>query len=281
MSPGMESPVASMQALTALRVAMGPSSGAKVGRLDSQPGRPWPAWAAFHRDLSPSQAANRSSHSARKAWPRGMQRRYRSRTSSGTQKVSSGGRPRSSLVSRISSAGKGSPWALAVSVRWGDGIADVAAEDDQRGSVFLGLGPEQGRLDGPGVVGHLADVVHRPAVGGEALADVVGVGQLGGAVDGDVVVVVDVDQPAELEMAGQRGRLVGDALLEAAVTGDDVRVVVADFGREVGPQPSLGDAHAHAVGHPLAERTGGHLDARGVVELGVARGPAAPVTEAP
>ena len=81
-------------------------------------------------------------------------------------------------------------------------------------------------------------------------------------------------------MAGQRGRLVGDALLEAAVAGDHVGVVVADLGRVLGAQPPFGDAHAHPVGHPLAEGAGGHLDAGGVVVLGVARGAAAPLAEA-
>ena len=47
-----------------------------------------------------------------------------------------------------------------------------------------------------------------------------------GAVDRDPVVVEDADQPAEAEVAGQRGRLVADALHEAAVAGDDVGVVV-------------------------------------------------------
>ena len=70
-------------------------------------------------------------------------------------------------------------------------------------------------------------------------------------------------------MAGQGGGLVGDPLLEAAVAGDDEGVVVADLGREVGAEPALGDAHAHPVGHALAQRPGGHLDAGGVVELGV------------
>ena len=42
-------------------------------------------------------------------------------TSSGTQKVESTGRPRISLVSRASSSENGSPWALAESVRFGDG----------------------------------------------------------------------------------------------------------------------------------------------------------------
>ena len=93
-----------------------------------------------------------------------------------------------------------------------------------------------------------------PAVGREALGHVVGVGELGRPVDGDVVVVVDVDQAAEPEMAGQRGRLVGDALLEAAVAADDEGVVVAELGPEAAPQAPLGDAHAHPVAHALAER---------------------------
>ena len=68
--------------------------------------------------------------------------------------------------------------------------------------VLDGHGPAQGRLEGVGVVGHLADVVGVPSVGVEALGHVVGVGELGRAVDGDVVVVVDVDEPAR----GRGGR---------------------------------------------------------------------------
>ena len=158
-------------------------------------------------------------------------------------------------------------------------IADVAAEDDQRRPCVLGLGPQQRALEGVEVVGHLADVLDRPAVGGEALAHVVGVGELGGPVDGDVVVVVDGDQAAELEVAGQRRGLVGDPFLEAAVTGDDEGVVIADLGGEVGPEPALGDAHAHPVGHALAERAGGDLDPGGVVVLGMAGRAAAPLAE--
>ena len=158
----------------------------------------------------------------------------------------------------------------------GGGIADVAPQDDEGRAVLVGLGPKEGGLEGVEVVGDLADVLHAPSVGGEAPCDVVGVGELGRAVDGDVVVVVDVDQPAQLQVAGQRGGLVGDPLLEAAVAGEHERVVVADLGGEGGAQPAFGDPHAHPVGHALAEGTGGHLDPGRVVELGVARGAAAP-----
>ena len=119
----------------------------------------------------------------------------------------------------------------------GRGPADVAPQHDQRRLVLHGHRPPQGRLEGLGVVGHLADVIDVPAVGGEPLGHVVGVGELGGPVDGDVVVVVDVDEPPEPEMAGQRGRLVADPLLEVAVAADDEGVVVDELGAEARPQP--------------------------------------------
>ena len=57
----------------------------------------------------------------RASWPRGMACRYMSRTSSGTQKVSSGGKPRISLVALTSSSPSGEPWALGLSVMCGAG----------------------------------------------------------------------------------------------------------------------------------------------------------------
>ena len=80
-------------------------------------------------------------------------------------------------------------------------------------------------------------------------------------------------------MAGERRGLVGDALLQVAVGADDEGVVVAELGAEPGPQPLLGHAHAHPVGHALTERTGRDLDARRVVALRVARRPASVLPE--
>ena len=118
-----------------------------------------------------------------------------------------------------------------------------------------------------------------PAVGVEALGHVVVVGQLGRTVDGDVVVVVDVDEPPQPQMAGERCRLVADPLHQVAVAAEDEGVVVDELGAEAGPQPALGDAHAHAVAEPLAQRAGGDLDPVGEVHLGMTRRLAGPLTE--
>ena len=51
------------------------------------------------------------------------------------------------------------------------------------------------------------DALRLPAVGVEALEDVLAPGHRGGAVELDPVVVVEVDEPAEPEVAGERGGL--------------------------------------------------------------------------
>jgi hypothetical protein len=76
----------------------------------------------------------------------------------------------------------------------GRGEPDVAAQHHQRRAVVDGHGPADGRLERIEVVGDLADVLDVPAVALEALDRVVVERQLGGTVDGDVVVVVDVDE---------------------------------------------------------------------------------------
>ena len=101
-----------------------------------------------------------------------------------------------------------------------------------------------------GVVGDLAELDDVPAVAREALRDVVAVRELGRAVDGDVVVVVDVDEAAEAEVPGERRRLVAHALLEAAVAADHEHVVVDDVGTEALAEVALGEADAHAVAEP-------------------------------
>ena len=147
----------------------------------------------------------------------------------------------------------------------------MAAETDEGRPVGDGHATAQRGLERVEVVGDLADLVDVPAVRPEAHARVVAIGQLGGAVDGDVVVVVDADELAEPEMAGQRPRLVADAFHEVAVAHDHECEVVAHVGAVPGPQVGLGHGHADGVGDALPERAGGDLDARGVTELGMAR----------
>ncbi len=160
----------------------------------------------------------------------------------------------------------------------------MAAQHEEGG---LGVGPvgrlldrlPDGGLQRIDVVGHFAEIAHAPAVGLEALGHVVVVGQLGGAVDGDVVVVVEGEQPPQAEVPGERSRLVRDPLHEAAVAGDDVGAVVAHVAAEGGAQPAFGEGHAHRVAHALAQRPGGDVDPRRVAGLGVPGRPAAPLAE--
>ena len=158
----------------------------------------------------------------------------------------------------------GLPWASWWSVQSGLGWRCGCAGSSSDRLVGDRLGGEERRLERVAVVGHLAEVHDVPAVGLEAHADVVAVGERGVAVDRDVVVVVDADQVAEPLVAGERGGLVADALHEAAVAGDHERVVVDDVVAELRAQAPLGDRHADGVGEALAERPGGDLDAGGV-----------------
>ena len=145
-------------------------------------------------------------------------------------------------------------------------IADDAVDDDQ-GRPVLGRA-ETSRARAATASQSLASrhPQHVPAIGREAGRDILAEGEVGVALDGDRVVVVDPAQVGELQMAGERGRLAGDALHHVAVAADRIDVVVEQ--REVRRvvarrQPALGDRHADAVAAALAERPGGGLDAGG------------------
>ncbi len=116
----------------------------------------------------------------------------------------------------------------------------------------------------------LAEVLDVPAVGLVALADVLGERQRGVALDRDVVVVVEDDQLAEAEVAGERRGLGRDALLEVAVGGDHVREVAEQLLAVAGDQHALAERHADRRGDALAERAGGRLDPRRVAVFRVA-----------
>ena len=163
----------------------------------------------------------------------------------------------------------------------GRAAADRRAADDQRRLRCRVLGGADRGVDRLDVVAvDRAD--HVPAIALEALAHVVHVPGLHGAVDADAVVVVQRDQLVQLPCAGQRAGLVADAFHQAAVTQEDVGAVV-DHGVagavELVRQQLFGQRHAHRVGQALAERAGGGLDARGHVDLGVARGLAVQLAE--
>ena len=134
-------------------------------------------------------------------------------------------------------------------------VADVGPDGDEARPVVGARGLD-GRLDGVDVVAVL-DPARVPAVGIEALDDVLGEGHRRRPVELDVVVVVEDDQLAQPEVAGEARRLGRDAFLEVAVGRDDVGPVIDDGAVglvELGRQPSLGDGHPDRVGEALAER---------------------------
>ena len=99
------------------------------------------------------------------------------------------------------------------------------------------------------------------------------------AVDRDVVVVVDVDEAAEPELAGDRRGLLRDALHQVAVGADRVDPRVDD--RVARPVPAVGeealrDREPDAVREALPERPRRRLDARACGRAPGARASASP-----
>ncbi len=121
-----------------------------------------------------------------------------------------------------------------------------------------------------------------PAVGAQAPGGVVAEPAGDGPVDADAVVVVQRDQLVQAQHAGQRERLVADALHHAAVAQEHVGAMVDDgvagTVEFVGQHP-LGQRHAHRAGDALPQRPGGDLHARRDAALGMAGRPAVQLAE--
>ena len=158
----------------------------------------------------------------------------------------------------------------------GRAVADHRAALDH-GRPGFGLGRGDGRRHRVGIVA--IDALRVPAGGVEARPRVVGAGEAGGAVDGDVVRIVEHDQPVEPQVPGERDRLLADAFHQAAVAADDIGVMVHQVRAEAGSHAALRQGHADRIGEALAERAGRGLDPGGEAVLRVARGAAAELAE--
>ena len=121
-----------------------------------------------------------------------------------------------------------------------------AAGDQRRRVGFLRL-RDRG-ADGRRVVA--VDGLDVPARGPEAGELVVGHGQIGRAVDRDLVVVEQHDQAAEAEMPGERDRLVADPFHEAAVAGERIGMMRDHRVAKPRRQQPLGQRHATALARP-------------------------------
>ena len=149
---------------------------------------------------------------------------------------------------------------------------DVAVNDDQRRALGLLLRRPDGLVEQRQVVG-VADAHDVPVVRHEARRHVVAEGQPRVALDGDVIIIINPDEVAEPQVAGERRGLLRHAFHQAAVAGDGVDAVIDDlvtWAVKVRCQPSLGYRHADGIRHALAERPCGGLDAGRQAVLGVA-----------
>mmetsp|Transcript_76810 Transcript_76810/g.215909 ORF Transcript_76810/g.215909 Transcript_76810/m.215909 type:complete len:575 (+) Transcript_76810:715-2439(+) len=161
-------------------------------------------------------------------------------------------------------------------------VADDGLDLDQRRLVLASLGLLDRLPDGVHIRVAVSHGEHLPAVGLVALAHILGEGQVRVAIDGDAVVVVEGDELAQAQVTGVRARLVGDALLHAAVAHDAVGVVVDQVHarfvvdrREV----RLGSRKTDGIGDAHAKRAGRDFDACRLEVLRVARRLGAPLPE--
>ena len=169
--------------------------------------------------------------------------------------------------------------------------ANDGAQRDERGLLCFGLGGLECVVQSRrvllvgAVLAEPVDALDVPAVGLVAGQDILGEGDRGVVLDGDVVVVPDDSDVAEFLGACQGGGLGGDALFEAAVAGDDVDVVVENglTERSLGIEQAVDAAGVHGEADggrdAGAQGAGGDLDAFGVAVLGVAGGEGAGGTQ--
>ena len=151
---------------------------------------------------------------------------------------------------------------------------------DQRWLVAFACGFDRGLDFFRVVTVNVTD--HLPVVGFETLWRVVGKPAFNFAIDGDAVVIVEGDQFAQAQGAGQRANFVGNAFHHAAITQEHVGVVIDNVMArtvELRAHDFFGQGKAHSVGQALTQRASGGFNARRVAQLRVARGAAVQLAE--
>ncbi len=100
------------------------------------------------------------------------------------------------------------------------------------------------------------------------------------AIIGNVIVVPQEGQLAELQMTGQRNRLLSDPFLQAAIADKSPRPMVDEVLSETRRQPCFRDRHADRTGNALTEKAGRDLYTRVLLDLGMAGADRAELAEA-
>ena len=164
----------------------------------------------------------------------------------------------------------------------GAAVADDGANADEGRLGGFGFGFLNGGFDGGQIVA-IVNPQDLPAVSFESIVGVLGEAELGRAVEGDEVVIVEEDELAEAQGPGERSCFVGDAFHHVSVTADAEGMVVHDLEARLvvdGGEVLFGDSEADGHGKSLAEGAGGDFDAVGEMGFGMARGQGVVLAEA-
>src|SRR6185436_4488556 len=155
----------------------------------------------------------------------------------------------------------------------GCAVADDAPDDDHGWTFLFSLERGERAVERVKIIG-IVDVLDRPSVAFEAPGNVFGEGQIGAALNGDLVAVVEPAQVGQLLMSRERGCLGADALHQTAVAGNRVDVVVEELVTgtvEGGRLPHAGYRHADAGRDASAKWPGGAFNTCGPSVLRMSR----------
>ncbi len=143
----------------------------------------------------------------------------------------------------------------------------------RRTTLRLQFGLGDGVIDSDHIVAVNA-TDHIPAVTFKAFTGIVRKPGFDLAVDGDAVIIIQNDEFGQLQRAGQRTYLVGDAFHETAIANESIGVMVDNFMFgfvKFGSQQLFCQRKTHGIGQPLPQRAGGCFYACGDAHLGMSR----------
>ena len=137
-------------------------------------------------------------------------------------------------------------------------ITNVGTDDDKRWPCFFFSRYGESIGQSTKIIRLIADILHVPMVGFEALAHIFRKSKAGFPFYGYAVIVVDADEFAETQVPRQRGRLVGSSLHKVTVTAKCINIVVHNSMSvtiENRGKMRFCHGHTHSIHNALAQRS--------------------------
>jgi hypothetical protein len=158
--------------------------------------------------------------------------------------------------------------------------ADPGMSDDDSRALLL-------RASGMQNLFHRGEIVpihfqYIPPIAFEPFANIITVGEVGGAFDGDPVTVIECNQLVQAQMTSERECFVRDALHQISIAAQDIGIMihhVVTGSIEPLGQHGFGQRHTHGIATTLAQRTGGGFHAGRVPVFRMSRCATAPLPE--